>query len=656
MTYLATLVRTGTQSACAAAFIARLRGTVFDEPYRADIGERPEDALIALWRLIKDDRKAARRYVRAVTQLARTELAPLFQHVVRNQATPTDHHLLASFARLIESSQIQELEHYVQTWLDRLIRSSAREPLACELVRCLLAAYTSLDSASAIERVPRMLRDARLRDDIAQTVASRYPLAFLRRVLEPYIDSLQQNFDDAAESLLYHVIRTALQELVAIEKAHDVSDTIERLKFLIRRFVSQIDDDGARHRFRRSVVTAMAVAEMPPRRISEVEQAFWDALPRVDFTTDESLRPWREKLSASLAPIRVQNFDRPTLLIIAQVPYAEAGYLTLLGTLCRMYFDIPVHYQLVQWNDVGDAILSSKEVMLGLNNRDIFSKDVLSRNRDIREVSDKLRRLDPYCYVFRHFTVLASVPFLQRCIQAGSSDLATAATRVLDGDELVLLDDTDRALMSALMKRAHVTTPWFTVVDEVARELSTVAGRWVNRDSDLGLWELLDGDVDMYLGGALHTDYALRMFPNFVRAVGRVERSTFGYLFARSDHVKTYPEFFWQIAALWRAAVGEWSDLAAGRDSGAGDSVGHEIVASLNRMEDVRAAFADSFDGLTKTLKSCAELMFPDELPKWVPCEDLVRDGVTKQSRTTRQEPPDARAVAHKEDRDDRER
>ncbi|HZL16990.1 MAG TPA: hypothetical protein VFG23_04500 [Polyangia bacterium] len=241
--------------------------------------------------------------------------------------------------------------------------------------------------------------------------------------------------------------------------------------------------------------------------------------------------------------------DVPRELRIPTVYYAEEAYLEVLSLLIRASFSHASHFRVyraphIPWHRLLFS-LQEGHVDLGLNNDDIFKHESSTRGGGIvRLAGEPLYSIDA-------FTVLTRRRFLlENGLDSLSVNRAWAnQANLLAGD----LSTAHDALFARLIEAGRISVPGGTFLEPAIKAIAErhgIASTFVSgEDSDKGLADFLNGDVSLYFGGRLQTNFVFASCRDIVR-LGELQVPIHGRLFATANFADAHGQFMSDLAAI----------------------------------------------------------------------------------------------------------
>lgn len=615
-THIDTILDSGTPAELSAMIFARLQGAHFDSPFDRTMGEGPEHHLLnATFCAVPNKQARKERLVEGLLTIARTRVLPLFTEL---PSLPDDNSAMDAipwvlpYFRLavhVDDDRLHEL-HLV--CLDRIRVRHYRSPAE-------IRAYTELASLilpkleSNPWRIAEILStlfsvDVDAAHQFALAAASQFPLAFSRGALRLCTDLALESQVSAAIEYVPDIIRALLLSSRTRLTKVDYHSVIHEVRSLLVASVAL-----ERTTILRDVLLSGAERSgIPACDVLQLEQSHWSARILPDPTSAPEFDAPRNQLHNRLRRAFHNRFlsheHGRTLIVMNEIPYAEAAYFHLLQLLAAIDNDVYLELRPVAWSNVGSELFAGR-LDIAVHNEAILTHP--SPTREQRRV----RRSKLPAFEYRDYIVLISTKRLRALlIQPDvASDIQPSLASLLEGERVVWSEPekTGKALR-VIFDDARIAvqdhTDLYVAFEDFLHDL---AGFRLDSlsvddlDQDQGLERLLNGSVDIYIGGAIHSHYALAAFPDRVRVLfDQVGESAGCYLFSTAEYYKGNRDLVERVGGLWCQAVWMWNQLLLiEQDNGRGafyESVRQYLVHQVNCNQSITAAFARSFHDLVR--------------------------------------------------------
>lgn len=291
-----------------------------------------------------------------------------------------------------------------------------------------------------------------------------------------------------------------------------------------------------------SVITqAVVEAQIPLKNLARLQSNYFERLGASRSMTDhrqniiskleDTVSRWSKPRKASV----------PKTLRISRAQYAEDLYLELLCIVLKCVFsdtDIKL-VSGIPWHEIDTALIEN-EVDIALNNDDLFSYD-----NEWNGTEEIMRSSGAPLYRISGFRAVTSRKFLAgRGIKIPDSErwgLLKSSTETLLGSLeapneqlLELLSDAVIAVPEKMI--LHSVLTWHLEKHGIESNIIPMGG------PDAALKQFLGGNVDIMLGGIIHTEYALARWYSSVPLFSLNEQVE-GRLFATAQFYDEYPQF-----------------------------------------------------------------------------------------------------------------
>jgi hypothetical protein len=411
---------------------------------------------------------------------------------------------------------------------------------------------------------------------------------------------------DASTSQLSPVdLMKALQRIYSLSELEDTwADVTSSWERLIRRmpsdpvleqkkwnyikdFASDVAPKTSHDRFLQGLQTVLfgkPEARRSAEFLREVQREFYEAKFRPLEGTDVAVKTVTSRLRSRVATSFKHSGRTPTQLRIPTVIYAEEAYMETLRLLIAARFpDLRIiEVPGIPWDKL-DSALADNECDLGLNNDDILSYD---GSPDI----SLFRLSGPPIYKTDDFLYLANRTFLEDNDLGQKWDGESARAHCLFQHSSMERVGT---AIGHLLQKGQVSVPRDTALDTKLSEFIASLGGPVDQirreTSDVGLLDFLTGEVEMYFGGSLQTEYALRSWKGAI-PLCRFSMPLEGRLFASERLAIDYPDFMNDLAAITTELHYAFHTAVPSYRT----ALGHMLVRRLNT-----ALFQSSRDNVT---------------------------------------------------------
>lgn len=603
----------GSTTEIAGMILARLRGAHYDAPFDRTMGEGPEDFLLNT--VIKSGSTHPTRASRLADGLILVAEANVLPLLGASGAAASEKGLaealswLLPYFRLAAHVNNEHLHDIHLVCLDRLRIVSERRPSVIrayfELASLLLPRFESNPWRIADILSGLVDEDVELAHQFALSAASQFPEAFAKGALRICLDLVLCQGPDAREyvaDILRDLLNAARTRLA--KPGYDA--VVHELQNLLVASVSSPNTTVLRD----VVLMGATRAMIPVADIFQLEQCHWDAAivpdPAEALEFDEPRRQIRERLRRAFQNRLLSHERGRTRVTINEVPYAEAGYFHLLRLLAAIDDDVHLDLRPVRWSEVGTELFAGR-LDIAVHNETILTHP--SPTPDQRRV----RRSKLPAFEYRDYVVLITTKRLRGILSQNdiAGDVRSLLTALLDGkrgawDEPELCANALRTIFDQSHIAVQDHTDLYVAFEDFLKGLAAFKLDSLlvdDLDQDLGMQRLLDGRVDIYLGGAIHSHYALNAFPERVRVLFEgVGESSACYFFSTADYFRNNRELVERIGGLWRQAVWMWNQLLTeDKENGRGaffEAVRRHLVHQVNCSKSITAAFAASFDDL----------------------------------------------------------
>ncbi len=612
--HIDSVLNTGTPAEIAGMLLARLRGAHYDAPFDRTMGEGPEDYLLSTTfsaTPIPHDR--ASRLTEGLVAVAESNVLPLF---AASPSSPDDRTLvdalpwLLPYFRLAAHVDDRRLHDLHLVCLDRLRIGQERTPAInraySELASLLLPRLESNPWRIAEILSALLAADTDSAHQFALAAASQFPVAFSKGALRICTELALQGItpaNDFVPDIIRELLNAARSKL---PKAAYQAVVHELRSLLVASVASE------RTAMLRDVILAGAERSgIPATDILHLEQCHWIAAtvsdPAVAPEFDGPRRQIRDRLRRAFHNRLLSHGHGRTLITMNEIPYAEAAYFQLLHLLSAIDDDVHLELRPVAWSRVGSELFAGR-LDIAVHNEAILTHP--SPTPDQRRV----RRSKLPAFEYRDYVVLITTKRLRSLLtqQHANTAVRHLLAALLEGERVTWEQDDIDGALRAVFGDARIAvqdhTDLYVAFEDFLRELGGFKLDSLSvddLDQDHGLERLLDGKVDVYIGGAIHSHYALSAFPGRVRVLfDRVGESSACYLFSTADYFKSNRDLVERVAGLWGQAVWMWNQLLLeDQDNGRGayyEAVRRYLVRQVNCSQSITAAFARSFDDLVR--------------------------------------------------------
>ena len=441
------------------------------------------------------------------------------------------------------------------------------------------------------------------------------------------IDSVRKG--DHEESLAYHL------SALAMEVRSLLSNNKKEYRMVIEAIGNNVGHFAATpygKNINAAFLSSLEKSECPIIDLSKVQYEYYRSLYDHYSSTENAHDEMKEWLSGFLSNLPTVHYGTPDNFKICAMPYAEGAYLFLFYELCRLYFgDMVELVEDVAWADVGHK-LSNGDISFAISNPDAITS-VESNDDSVGVVALKRHP----CYMMNTFDMLVRIDHLKQVAkETDSVSIKEKIEKIIQGESLgdLSVDKEDsEELFATLFKsgQSKVSTLGYSILSKAVERLRKEFGIAFTEeltDSTTGLVNLLEGRVEYYVGGTIHSFYAQEVFKNRVVRLGLLKEEITGTLYMNESMEKEYPQFSQTIKKLWSRLTHAWKTL---QDSNDNDYVNvKNIILNYVNVElsnpnnyqeqsGLSVAKASSFPSLVRMLERSKLISYKGrDMGKWV--------------------------------------
>lgn len=326
----------------------------------------------------------------------------------------------------------------------------------------------------------------------------------------------------------------------------------------------------------RAFLASLEESGCPIKDLSLVQYKYYKNLYLHHSPTSKSQDELDRWVQGYLSGLTSAHYPTPDHFSICAMPYAEGAYLYLFSEFCKQYFHGNVKINLVEdvgWSDVGHK-LSNGDISLAISNPDAIANaiDIENSKNSVGIVETK----DSPCYMMDTFDVLVRVDHLKNVNKEVSSpELKGKIEQIIQGESLRKLSEVsedNKELLKVIFgsDQCKVSTLGYSVLSKAVTKLK---GKYDIEffvefsESTRGLVDLLEGRVEFYVGGTIHSYYAQEAFKNRVVCLGSVQEMVPGILYLNETISRECPKFSKILQELWSRFTHAWHNLISSSDA-----------------------------------------------------------------------------------------
>lgn len=298
-------------------------------------------------------------------------------------------------------------------------------------------------------------------------------------------------------------------------------------------------------------------------------------------------------------------------LKISYIPYAENALINLLEIICDKFAGLAMNIYDNPKYDYANAFNSMYEGKIDL----VFASELIE-NPPSSEKEIHVYRSDRPLLTYNNYHMLVSTDVLSKLLLLSSTTFneINLINLILDSDDVLSIKDiVYHTELLSLFKKLRVTTWQNTDTSAyfnkfIKNELKDKVNI-VDLDPDTGIKDFIDGEIGFYIGGALQSHYALKVFPHKIKKLFIIEAKLDLYLytciFANNENIQGINNSnMSKVLAIWDFVIQTWNNLNIKSDnyrksqSEKYDFLKKSLVANLNCKRENSVGLVRDFEHL----------------------------------------------------------